>query len=196
MNLLWLLLMLSAVLLGIINHRLNEVVQSVLSSAQLAVQLMIGLGGVLCFWLGIMKIAEQSGITATVSKGLNPLLRRLFPDVPADHPAMQAIAMNITANMMGLSNAATPLGLQAMQELQALNTQKNTASNAMCMFLAINTSSVQLIPTTAIAYLAASGAKNPTHIILPALLATLCSTLIGIGVARCLQSLPLYRVRS
>ena len=135
--------------------------------AKTAVELAIGLIGIMALWLGIMKIAEQSGLVAHLGRGLRPVMTRLFPDVPADHPAMGAMIMNISANMLGLTNAATPFGLKAMEELNKLNTKVGTATDAMCTFLVINTSSVQLIPATVIAIRAAAGSSNPTEILGP-----------------------------
>src|SRR5438105_15032324 len=126
------------------------------------------------FWLGLIKIAEDAGFIQLLARMLKPILSRLFPDVPSDHPAMGAILLNIASNILGLTNAATPFGLRAMQELERLNKYPGVASNAMCTFIGINTSSVQLIPTTAIAYLAAAGAANPTDIVVTTVIATVC----------------------
>jgi spore maturation protein SpmA len=150
------------------------------------------LGAVMALWLGIMRLAEKSGAVERLSGLLRPLLTRLFPDVPADHPAMGAMVMNIAANMLGLGNAATPLGLRAMQGLESLNPRPGTATNAMCTFLAINTSSVQLIPATAVGILAAAGATHPTSIIGTALVATTCSFMTGIISVKLLQRLPMF----
>jgi len=150
------------------------------------------LGAVMALWLGIMRLAEKSGAVERLASILRPLLFRLFPEVPADHPAMGAMVMNIAANMLGLGNAATPLGLRAMQNLESLNPRPGTASNAMCTFLAINTSSVQLIPSTAVGILAAAGAIHPTAIIGTAFVATTCSFLTGITSVKLLQRLPMF----
>jgi len=150
------------------------------------------LGAVMALWLGIMRLAEKSGAVERLASVLRPLLVRLFPEVPADHPAMGAMVMNIAANMLGLGNAATPLGLRAMQNLESLNPRPGTASNAMCTFLAINTSSVQLIPSTAVGILAAAGAIHPTAIIGTAFVATTCSFLTGITSVKLLQRLPMF----
>ena len=165
----------------------------IVGSAKKAVELAIGLIGIMALWLGVMKIAEQSGLIAQLAKLLKPLTTRLFPDVPADHPAMGAMIMNISANMLGLSNAATPLGLKAMEELNKLNKKVGTATDAMCTFLVINTSNVQLIPATVIAIRASAGSANPTEILGPALLATTLSTVIGVIVVKLLAKLPAYK---
>jgi len=167
--------------------------EGIVGSAKKAVELAIGLVGIMALWLGIMKIAEHAGLIARLGKLLRPIMTRLFPDVPADHPAMGSMIMNISANMLGLSNAATPFGLKAMEELNKLNTKLGTATNAMCTFLVINTSNVQLIPAPVIAIRAAAGSANPTEILGPALLATALSTVIGVMVVKALAKLPVYR---
>jgi len=180
LNAIWLGMMLVAVVFAVINGRVTEVVAAVTDYAKVAIDLSIGMAGIMVFWLGLMRIAEEAGFVENLAKWLRPIMRRLFPEVPTDHPAMGAMVMNIAANMLGLVNAATPFGLRAMEKLQTLNRKPKVASNAMVTFLAINTSSVQLIPTTAIAYLAAGGDPQPTRIITTALLATLCSTAAAI----------------
>ncbi len=174
LNIIWLSLMVGSVLIGLIKGSLPEVIIAITDSAKFAVTVAIAISGTMAFWTGLMKIAEQAGLTRSLAKMLSPGLRVLFPGIPKDHPAMGAVLMNITANLLVLGNAATPFGLQAMQQLQTLNTQKETATDAMCMFLAINTSSIQLIPITTIAFLAAGGSKQPTAIVLSSLLATFC----------------------
>ncbi len=191
LNFIWIGLVLASVILGIFDGTLNAVVMSLTASCQLAVKVVIGLVGVMCLWLGIMRVAEKAGLIKAFSRLIAPLLRRLFPAVPKDHPAMGAMVMNIAANMLGIGNAATPFGLRAMQNLQQLNQKKDTATNAMCTFLAINTSSVQLLPMSAIAILAANGDPNPTVIILPALLATSCSTIAGIVAVKFFEKIKL-----
>src|SRR5208282_2585093 len=163
LNYIWLGLIALAVLMGGFQGNIGDVGQAGIDRAIYAVY-PIGttLLAVMTLWLGLMRLAEKAGLVHRLGLALRPILRWLFPEVPADHPAMGAIVMNIAANMLGLSNAATPLGLRAMTELQSLNPHPATASNAMCTFLAINTASVQLIPATAVAILAAAGAKNPT----------------------------------
>jgi spore maturation protein SpmA len=193
LNYIWLGLIVLGALLGGLQGRMREVVDGAIGGAQTAVTLAIGLIGVMALWLGAMRLAEKSGLIRGVARVLQPILQRLFPDVPIDHPAMGSIVMNIAANMLGLNNAATPLGLRAMRDLESLNQFPGTASNAMCTFLAINTSSVQLIPITAVAVLAAAGSAEPTAIIGTAFLATLCSTIAGLTAVKTLERLPLYR---
>jgi spore maturation protein A len=155
----------------------------------------LGLAGIMALWLGVMGIASASGLIHKIAKLLRPIMRWLFPDVPVDHPAMGAMILNISANMLGLANAATPFGLQAMKELQRLNTHVHTASNAMCTFLTINTSSVQIIPATAMALLAANGSVQPSSIILTSLIATSVSTIVGLFAVKQLAKLPCYRMK-
>jgi spore maturation protein A len=195
LNVIWLGMMCLAVLVGLIQGHLNEVVLAVTSSAKVAFELALGLSGIMALWLGIMNIATESGLMNHLARALRPIMRRLFPDVPVDHPAMGAMVLNFSANMLGLNNAATPFGLAAMKELQSLNTQANEASNAMCMFLAINTSSVQLIPATAIAFLAANGCSDPTSIIASSLIATSISTIVAIVAVKRFEKLPRYRIQ-
>jgi spore maturation protein A len=166
--------------------------EGIVDPAKTAVTLAIGLIGIMSLWLGVMKVAEQAGLIARLGALLRPVMRRLFPDVPADHPAMGAMIMNISANMLGLSNAATPFGLKAMEHLASLSRTPGTATDAMCTFLVINTSNVQLIPATVIAIRAAAGSANPTEILGPAILATACSTVVGVIVVRLFARLKVF----
>ncbi len=193
LNYIWLALVVLAVLMGGQAGRLAEVTTAAFEACKTAVMtIALPLAGIMALWLGMMKLAEKSGLVSILARALRPVLTWLFPDVPANHPAMGAIVMNTAANMLGLSNAATPLGLRAMQDLEKLNPRPGTATNAMCTFLAINTSSVQLIPATTVAILAAAGAKNPTQIIGTAFFATCCSTLAGIVAVKFFEKLPMY----
>ena len=193
LNYLWLALILGGVLLGVLTGRTEAVTTATFEAAKASLMtIALPLGAVMALWLGIMRLAEKSGAVEKLSGFLRPLLTRLFPEVPADHPAMGAMVMNIAANMLGLGNAATPLGLKAMQGLESLNPRPGTATNAMCTFLAINTSSVQLIPATAVGILAAAGAAHPTSIIGTALVATTCSFVTGIASVKLLQRLPMF----
>ena len=180
LNIIWLGMMVLAVIVAIFQGRLDQVVHAVTESAQLSFQFALGLAAIMALWLGIMEIATQSGVIDKLSRWLRPVMRWLFPDVPVRDPAMGAMILNIAANMLGLGNAATPFGLEAMKELQRLNKNLNVASDAMCTFLAINTSSVQLIPITAITYLAANGSAQPSSVILSSLIATSISTIVAI----------------
>lgn len=156
------------------------------------VDIVIPLSAIMMLWLGIMRLAEKSGIVAVLARFVRPVMRRLFPEVPADHPAMGAMVMNLAANLLGLGNAATPLGLKAMQHLDELNPNKGTATNSMCTFLAINTSSVTLIPATAIGLLAAQGIPNPTAIVSTTILATIVSTSVAILAVKLFERMPVF----
>jgi len=195
LNAIWLGMIFTSLVVGLIQGRLDQVVQAVTDSAKFGFEIALGLTGVMALWLGIMAIASESGLIKSFARALYPIMRRLFPDVPAEHPAMGAIVMNITANLLGLANAATPFGLQAMKELQRLNANAQEASNSMCTFLAINTSSVQLIPATAIAFLAANGSLHPSSVIFSSLVATSISTIVAILAVKQLAKLPAYRIR-
>jgi spore maturation protein A len=174
--------------------RLNAVTNDgLIRYAKIAVELAIGLIGIMALWLGLMKIAEQSGLIGMLASLLKPATTRLFPDVPPDHPAMGAMIMNISANILGLANAATPLGLKAMEELNKLNRKTGVATDAMCTFLVINTSSVQLIPSTVIALRAAAGSSNPTEIIGPVIVATTVNTIVGVIAVKLLARLRVFR---
>lgn len=186
-NLVWLFLIVGAIIVGFATDNHAQVVTAVTTSANAAVQLAIGLVGILSLWMGLMRVAEAAGLVKLLARGLQKVIAPLFPDVPRNDPAMGAMLLNMAANILGLGNAATPFGIKAMQRLQKLNTQHDTASNAMCMFLAINTSSIQLIPTGAMAVLIAAGATNPTAIVLPGLIATTGTTLIAIFAAKLLE---------
>ncbi len=193
LNYIWLGLAVLAVLLGGFSGQLQAVTNAAFEACKTAVMaLALPLAGVMALWLGLMKIAEKAGLVSVLASALRPVLRWLFPDVPANHPAMGSMVMNMAANMLGLNNAATPLGLRAMQDLEKLNPRPGTATNAMCTFLAINTSSIQLIPATTVAILAAAGSKNPTIIIGTAFFATCCSTLAGIIAVKAFERLPMY----
>jgi spore maturation protein SpmA len=148
----------------------------------------------MALWLGIMRLAERAGLVALLARALRPLMVWLFPDVPHDHPAMGSMLMNMAASILGLGNAATPLGLRAMKDLETLNPRPGTATNAMCTYLAINTSSIQLIPATAIAVLAANKAVNPTAIVGTSIMATTCAAIAAVAAAKFLQRLPIYRL--
>ena len=193
LNFIWLFMMVTAVIVGIFTGKIPEVILAATDSAKFGFNLALGLTAIMSLWLGIMKIAESSGLIDLFTRALKPLLVRLFPDVPADHPAMGVMAMNFSANLLGLNNAATPFGLRAMAELEKLNPTPGTATNAMCTFLTLHSSNLQLLPTTAIALLATSGALHPTDIILPFLLSSLCAVITAIVATKCLERLPRFR---
>ena len=161
-------------------------------SSKKAFEICLGLTGVLTFWLGLMKIGEQAGLIAKVGKWISPLFSRIFPGIPKGHPASGSIVMNVSANILGLDNAATPMGLKAMQELQELNPKKDTASDAMIMFLVLNTSGLTIIPISIMMYRAQYNATNPSDIFIPLLLATFCSTLVGLVLCCLKQRIKLW----
>ena len=195
LNYIWLALVIGAVLLGGATGQLQEVTTSAFEACKTAVMtIALPLAGIMALWLGVMRLAEKSGLMHALARALRPVMTRIFPDVPAEHPAMGSMIMNMAANMLGLANAATPLGLRAMQDLEKLNPRPGTATNAMCTFLALNTSSVQLIPASAVAILAAAGSVQPTAIIGTALVATICSTIAGLVSVKTLEKLPFYQL--
>lgn len=187
MNYIWSILLLLGLITAAFTGKMEDVTAAALSSAKTAVELSIGLIGVMALWLGLMKIAEESGMVRFVARLLKPLLVKIFPDIPVEHPAMGSMLANIAANMLGLGNSATALGLKAMQNLNELNADKDSASNSMVTFLAINTSSVTIIPATVIAIRVSAGSTNPTEIIGTVILATTVSTIVGVFAARILQ---------
>jgi spore maturation protein A len=173
--------------------KLKAITQAAIDFANTAVEIAIGLIGVMALWLGLIKVAEEAGLVKVLTRLLSPITKRLFPDIPHDHPAIGAIIMNTAANMLGLSNAATPMGLKAMEELNKLNPKAGTATNAMVTFLAINTGGLILIPATAIAVRAASGSANPGIIIGTAIFGAGCATMTGVIASKILQRLPKYK---
>jgi spore maturation protein SpmA len=195
LNYIWLGLMVAAVLIGAANDTLEAVGKAAFERAEYAVmKLALPLAGVMALWLGIMRLAEKAGLIQVMANALRPVMKWLFPEVPVQHPAMGSMLMNMAANILGLSNAATPMGIRAMKDLETLNPRPGVASNAMCTFLAINTSSIQLIPATAIAVLAVAHATNAFAIVGTALMATICSTIAGITAVKLLEKLPGYRL--
>lgn len=172
MNYIFYFLIVISIVVGAINGKLQDVVNAIMSGAELSVKVAFSLIGIMAFWLGIMQIAEKSGIIKFLSKLIKPITKHLFNELPEDSPAIGDIAMNFTANAFGLANAATPFGLKAMEELQKVNDKKDTASNSMCLLLGMNTAGFQLVPTTVLAILVGIGYKNPTEIIAPTLLVT------------------------
>ncbi len=191
MNYIFYFLIVFSIIIGAINGKLQDVVNSVMSGAELSVKIAISLIGIMAFWLGIMRIAEKSGLVKLIAKMLRPVTKFLFNEIPQDSPAIGDIAMNFTANAFGLANAATPFGIRAMEELQKENissgNRKDTASNSMCLFLAMNTAGFQLIPTTVLAVLVGIGYKNPTEIIAPTLLVTTIAFIFAICMAKFAQ---------
>lgn len=180
LNVIWLVLMVLGVGVAAFTGKAAAVTDAAFAAGKLAIETIIQLAGLMALWMGLMKIAEQSGMMEGLAVILRPFVRWLFPTVPGTHPAIGAILMNISANMLGLGSAATPMGLKAMQELQELNPDKETASEAMCTFLTLNTSSITLIPGTIIALRAASGSVNASEIVGATLLASVIAGIIGI----------------
>lgn len=187
LNYIWFGLMAIALVVAAINGTAEAVSKAAIDSAKTAVEIAIGLIGIMTLWMGVMRIAEASGLVMLLGRALRPVLRWLFPEVPAEHPANGAIVFSIAANMLGLNNAATPLGIKAMEELQTLNEDKETATNPMVTFMALNTSGVQLIPATMIGVLSQAGSVAPTAIIAPGLVAMFIGTVAAVLAAKFLQ---------
>ncbi len=185
-NIIWLMMILIETVVAAYTGKMSELTQASFDSAKGAVTLAIGLIGPMALWLGIMKVVEAGGLMLMIARAIRPVMVRLFPAIPAEHPAMSAMIMNMAANALGLGNAATPIGIKAMEELDKLNPEKETATNAMCLFLAINTSSVTLLPLGVITVRAGANAANPASILVPAILATACSTTVAIIAAKLL----------
>lgn len=187
LNYIWFGLMAIALVVAAFLGTADAVTKGAIDSAKTAVEISIGLVGIMTLWLGIMRIAEAAGLVTMLGRALRPISRVLFPEVPPEHPAIGAIVMSIAANMLGLNNAATPFGIKAMEELQTLNPEKETATNPMVIFMAMNTAGVQLVPATMLGVLVAAGSTNPTAIISTTLVATAIGTVVSIIVAKILQ---------
>ncbi len=184
MNIVWLLLIGAAVISGAVKGHMADVSNAMFSSATTAIELAIGLVGGMTLFLGLMRVADDAGLVKLLARALRPVFRVLFPDVPRDHPALGAIAMNFGANMLGLGDAATPFGIKAMEELQTLNPDKESATDAMCMFVTLHSSSLQIIPVMVISLRAAAGSKNPSETIVGTIFATAMSMIVAIVVSR------------
>ncbi len=193
MNYIFYFLIVFSIVIGAINGRLQEVINAVMSGAELSVKVAFSLIGIMAFWLGIMKIAEKSGLVQLIAKVIKPITKKLFNELDEDSPAIGDIAMNFTANAFGLANAATPFGIRAMENMQRVNDKKDTASNSMCLFLAMNTAGFQLIPATVIAILVGIGYKNPTEIIAPTLLVTSIAFVSAIAMAKFAQYITMKK---
>ncbi|MEM9273183.1 MAG: nucleoside recognition domain-containing protein [Cyanobacteria bacterium P01_F01_bin.143] len=192
LNYIWCGIILVSVVVGSFTGKIDAVTEAAIASAETAVELSIGLIGIMALWLGMMSIAESSGLVELIAKIVRPITIWLFPDVPPDHPAIGSIVLNMAANMLGLGNAATPLGLKAMQELQELNPQKDQATDAMCTFLAINTSSIQLIlPATVVGLMGIQASQ----IFLPTIAATLMSTIAAIIAVKILSQMKTFKLK-
>lgn len=200
LNYIWIVLFAIGVIIGLVKliffgdmDTLPEMMDSTFKMSTTAFEMTLGLTGTLTLWMGILKIGEDSGLVNRLAKFLSPVLTKLFPEIPKNHPALGSIFMNVSANMLGLDNAATPVGLKAMQELQSINTKKDTASNSMIMFLTLNTSGLTIIPVSIMAYRAKYGAADPADIFIPLLLTTLCSTIVGLTVVSIYQRINLFQ---
>ena len=193
LNGLFIVVALASVLLAAFTGQMQSVTDAMLNSARGAVELAIGLVGVMAFFLGLMRVAQDGGLTAELSRIVSPVMRLLFPSIPAGSPAMSAMVLNISANMLGLGNAATPFGIKAIEELDKYNTQKGTATNAMALFLAINTAGLALLPSGVIGVRAALGSANAAGIWFPTWFASGCATVMGVTAAILLSRLPRYR---
>ncbi len=192
LNYIWCGIILMSVVIGTFTGQIDAVTEAAIESAETAVELSLGLIGIMALWLGMMKIAERSGLVELIAKFVRPVTVWLFDDVPPDHPAMGSIVLNMAANMLGLGNAATPLGLKAMQELQELNPEKERATDAMCTFLALNTSSVQLIlPATVVGLMG----MTASQIFLPTIAATLLSTISAIIAVKILAQMKTFKLK-
>jgi len=187
MNIVFVLLFVAAAIAGAVRGDLKSVGEGAFRGASDAVALALGLIGVMALWLGLLKIAERAGLVEKLAKAARPIFRPLFPDVPDGHPAISAMLLNIAANVLGLGNAATPFGIKAMEELETLNPHPGTATNAQALFVAINTASLQLVPTTVIALRASAHSSDPAGILLPTLAATACALCVGVGTAKLLE---------
>ncbi len=193
MQVVWLGLILIGVITAAFTGKMADVTKATVDAAKMSVELCIGLIGIMSLWLGFMRLAEKAGLVQGLARLLKPLMRRLFPDVPPDHPAMGSMLSNIAANMLGLGNSATALGLKAMQDLKSLSKIGDTATNAMATFLAMNSASITLIPATVIAMRSAAGSANPTGIIGPTLLATIISMVVSVIAVKLLEKRRIYK---
>ena len=200
LNYIWIALFTIGVLVGVVKlvflgdyDALPEMMDSTFKMSSTAFEMTLGLTGTLTLWMGILKIGEDSGLVDRLARFLSPVLTKLFPEIPKNHPALGSIFMNISANMLGLDNAATPVGLKAMQELQSINPKKDTASNSMIMFLVLNTSGLTIIPVSIMAYRARYGAADPADVFIPLLLTTMCSTLVGLLAVSLYQRINLFQ---
>ncbi|MDD5088428.1 MAG: nucleoside recognition domain-containing protein [bacterium] len=193
MNWIWLGLLAVGIVTAAFTGRMEEITKAAFDAAKTAVELCIGLIGIMALWLGLMKIAEAGGLVQALARLMRPVMRRLFPDVPADHPAMGSMLSNIAANLLGLGNSATALGLKAMQDLQSLNPKKETATNAMVIFMAINTTAITIIPATVIGLRAAAGSAQPTSIIGTTLISCTTAMIVAVTTAKLLGRMRRFR---
>jgi spore maturation protein A len=194
LNYVWGTLVVLSLVFGFVNGTIDEVTAAIFDNAEKAVMnIALPLIGIMAFWLGMLKIAEHSGLVNLLAKALRPLTRFLFPDIPKESPAISSMILNISANWLGLSNAATPFGLKAMEELQDINPKKDTASNAMVTFMALNTAAITFIPVTIMGVRSNLGSGNPEEIIGTTIFAGICATITGVVASKILQRLPVFR---
>ena len=186
-NYIWFFLIFCGILVGLLSGNGDTISKAIINSCGSTVTFVIELTGIMCFWCGVMKVAENSGLTEKISKLLKPILKLIFKEAAKDEKALGAIVMNLTANMMGLSNAATPFGIKAMEEMDRLNGDKETASNDMALFLVLNATCIQLVPSTIISIRAACNSANPGIIILPTLVSTAIAAIVGVLCCKILQ---------
>lgn len=186
-NYIWFAMIFLGIIVALFTGNADKVTQAIVGGSDSTVKFVIGLVGIMCFWCGVMKVAEKSGLTAILAKILRPILKILFKEAAKDEKALGAIVMNLTANMFGLSNAATPFGIKAMEEMDRLNKEKGTASNDMALFLVLNAACIQLVPTTILSIRAAEGSTNAGAIILPAIISTSVSAIVGVTCCKILQ---------
>ncbi|MCB2306451.1 spore maturation protein [Clostridium estertheticum] len=186
-NIIWFLILSLGIVIGMLTGKGEIVSKALVSSTTSSVELVMGLVGMMCLWCGIMKIAQKSGLTDKLAKVLRPILKMIFKETSKSNKVMSSITMNLTANMMGLSNAATPFGIKAMEEMQKMNIEKDTASNDMALFLVLNATCIQFLPTTVISIRAAYNSQNPAIIIIPAIITTGVASVLGVVYCRILQ---------
>ena len=186
-NYIWFIMIFFGLLVGVLSGNGENMSNDIISSIESTVTFVVGLTGLMCFWCGVMKVAEKSGFTEKLAKIMKPVLKLIFKDAAKDEKALGAIVMNITANMMGLGNAATPFGIKAMEEMDRLNTKKGVASNDMALFLVLNAACIQLVPSTVLSIRAAVGSTNPGAIILPAIISTGTAAIVGVICCKILQ---------
>lgn len=194
LNYIWLGLVVLSVIIGGINGRITEVTDAAFQYAKISVEIAFDLIGIMALWLGIMNIAQKAGLIQLLAKLFKPICTRLFPDIPPEHPAMGSMILCIAAGWLGLGNAATPLGLKAMEELQEINPVKDTASDSQALFLTLNTASVTLIPATIIGVRVSLGSTNPQEIIGTTIFASGCATIVGVIVTKLFQRLPFFKI--
>lgn len=194
LNYIWLGLIVISIIVGAVNGRIEQVTDAAFESAKIAVTIAFDLIGIMALWLGIMRIAEKAGLVQMLARLFKPIGKRLFPDVPEDHPAMGSMVLCLAASWLGLGNAATPLGIKAMEELQKINPYGDTASDSQVLFLTLNTACITLIPATMIGVRVSMGAANPQEIIGPTIFASGCATVFGVIVTKLLAKLPVFRL--